>query len=253
MNAFENHNNETQKETKKSLIMECKVCRTQYDPEVGDSLHHINPGTPFAQLPASWSCPTCSAPASDFFVLMDPKALKDQEKILREAPERLVEDFTEIWHSKMAGIIIVNKKLYVQSIGFRMYKGRPLGVLITPWFMNLVQLPGVDDNWSNLTAGVKEVIEFPSGCYEFIHNRRDNTGGYKACSLFSQMFFFKMQKQAITVAYAIMQVLFSNNFQDETYPDINNNSSFEKKLSTVQQTKSNSEPSRRKIITAGII
>ena len=49
---------------------------------------------------------------------------------------------------------------------------------------------------------------FPSGDYEFLHNRRDLTGGYKACSLFSPMGEFASQMQAVDVARAVMAALF---------------------------------------------
>ena len=74
--------------------------------------------------------------------------------------------------------------------------------------MNLVMLPAEGEDWSNLVAGAKELIGFPSGDYEFIHNTRDTIGGYKACSLFSPMGEFKSQLQAQEVARAVMVALF---------------------------------------------
>ena len=40
---------------------ECAVCGYVYDPEVGDDSQGIPPGTPFANLPETWSCPVCGA------------------------------------------------------------------------------------------------------------------------------------------------------------------------------------------------
>lgn len=37
----------------------CTVCSYIYDPVVGDSSQGIKPGTPFADLPNSWTCPDC--------------------------------------------------------------------------------------------------------------------------------------------------------------------------------------------------
>lgn len=36
-------------------------CDYIYDPEVGDPAHGINPGTPFEDIPKTWSCPSCGA------------------------------------------------------------------------------------------------------------------------------------------------------------------------------------------------
>lgn len=45
---------------------ECTVCGYIYDPEKGDSNGNIPGGTPFEQLPESWTCPVCGAPKSQF-------------------------------------------------------------------------------------------------------------------------------------------------------------------------------------------
>ncbi len=44
----------------------CTVCGYIYDPEVGDPDHDIGPGTPFEQLPDTWTCPVCGAAKSEF-------------------------------------------------------------------------------------------------------------------------------------------------------------------------------------------
>lgn len=190
-------------------IMECKICWTPYDPSEGDDFRHVDPGTAFVDLPQDWSCPNCSAPKDQFMVLEDPGArgVADAAR-LDELTAFLVADFREIWHSKMRDVPMVNKLLSVEAVGFHMVEGRPLGVLISPWFMNLIQLPGEDEDWSELEAGAKELISFPSGEYEFIHNTREMIGGYKACSLFSPMGNFNSQMQAQEVARAVMVALF---------------------------------------------
>jgi [NiFe] hydrogenase assembly HybE family chaperone len=190
-------------------IMECKICWTPYDPDEGDDYRQVDPGTAFVDLPEDWSCPNCSAPREQFMVLEDPGAQSVAEAARLDAlTTRLVADFREIWHAKMRDVPMVNKLLNVEAVGFRMIEGRPLGVLISPWFMNLVQLPGEDEDWSGLDAGAKELISFPSGEYEFIHNTREMIGGYKACSLFSPMGEFTSQMQAQEVARAVMVALF---------------------------------------------
>jgi len=51
---------------------ECKICWQVYDPAEGDPLvWQIPPGTPFADLPAHWTCPNCSATKDQFLVLTD--------------------------------------------------------------------------------------------------------------------------------------------------------------------------------------
>ena len=198
-------------------IMECKICWTPYDPAEGDDTRQIDPGTPFMALPEDWKCPNCDAPKEQFLVGEDPGSGAIAEAAMIGAKTHaLVTDFTEVWHGKMRDVPIVNKLLHVQAVGFLVHEGRPIGVLISPWFMNLVVLAGEGEDWSTLVPGTKEVIGFASGEYEFIHNVREMVGGYKACSLFSPMGEFRSQAQAVDVAPAGMVALFQDEYRAET-------------------------------------
>jgi rubredoxin len=44
----------------------CIVCGYIYDPEAGDLMGDVDPGTAFEDLPDNWSCPVCGAPVSEF-------------------------------------------------------------------------------------------------------------------------------------------------------------------------------------------
>ncbi|MDD9730507.1 [NiFe]-hydrogenase assembly chaperone HybE [Mameliella sp. AT18] len=239
-------------------IMECKICWTPYHPAEGDDFRQVDPGTAFSDLPEDWSCPNCSAPKSQFMVLEDPGAQSVAEAAkLDELTARLVAEFREIWHAKMRDVPMVNKLLSVEAVGFRMIDGRPLGVLISPWFMNLVQLPGEGEDWSGLTAGAKELIAFPSGEYEFIHNTRDMIGGYKACSLFSPMGDFSSQMQAQEVARAVMVALFDEGNRAETDRAADIRAARETELAPPAEAEDTDSalsdaPTRRAVISAGM-
>ncbi|MBB94567.1 MAG: rubredoxin [Rhodobacteraceae bacterium] len=217
MTTFEGSYLGTSAKISAAAVMECKVCWTPYDPAEGDDTRQIDPGTPFLALPDDWSCPNCSAPKEQFLVHDDPGSDAAAEAaLLSGLTAKLVTEFTEVWHAKMRDVPIVNNLLQVQAAGWGVHGGRPLGVLISPWFMNLVQLPSPGEDWSDLRAGQKEIMAFPSGDYEFIHNTRPVIGGYKACSLFSPMNDFKTQAQAIEVAEAVMVALFDEANRAET-------------------------------------
>jgi len=200
-----------------AAIMECKICWTVYDPGKGDDYRQVPAGTPFLGLPEDWSCPECGAPKEQFMVQSDPGG--DAERIAADIARRtalLVADFKEIFHSKMRDVPIINHALHVEAVGFRQHQGRLLGVLVSPWFMNLVMMPAEGEDWSDLMPGAKEVIGFPSGDYEFIHNIREMVGGYKACSLFSPMEDFASQMNAVAVARELMVALFDSGNREET-------------------------------------
>jgi rubredoxin len=48
---------------------ECGVCWQVYDPAVGDPVRQVPPATPFAELPAHWTCPNCEAARQRFLKL----------------------------------------------------------------------------------------------------------------------------------------------------------------------------------------
>ncbi|MCP4452488.1 MAG: [NiFe]-hydrogenase assembly chaperone HybE, partial [Planctomycetes bacterium] len=64
--------------------------------------------------------------------------------------------FERIHQEQMRDIPILNPLLRVQTLGFQEYQGRVLGVLITPWLMNLVMLPAEADNWDEMRLGDKQ-------------------------------------------------------------------------------------------------
>lgn len=239
-------------------IMECKICWTPYDPAEGDDTRQVLPGTAFLDLPDDWSCPNCSAPKEQFLVSEDPGADSVlTAQMIRNRTQLLETDFTEVWHAKMRDVPVVNKVLHVQAVGWRLVDGRPLGVLISPWFMNLIQLPAEGEDWSTLRAGEKEEIAFPSGTYEFIHNARQMVGGYKACSLFSPMGEFKTQQQAVDVAEAVMVALFDEQNRAETDRQADIRAAREAEIAAVEAAEAEEPeipviPSRRQVITAGI-
>lgn len=236
-------------------IMECKICWSPYDPAEGDDYRQVEPGTAFTDLPYDWSCPNCSAPKEQFMVLEDPgSTIAAETAFLESATNSLVADFREIWHAKMRDVPMVNKLLSVEAVAFQQLDGRPLGVLISPWFMNLVLLPAEGEDWSGLVAGQKELIDFPSGTYEFLHNTREQTGGYKACSLFSMMGDFKTQMQAKDVARAVMVALFDREHRAETDRSADIRAAREAELTppapaTPELTEA---PNRRAVLTAGL-
>ncbi|HBZ44108.1 MAG TPA: rubredoxin [Maritimibacter sp.] len=245
-------------------IMECKVCWTPYNPAEGDEFRQIDPGTAFVDLPEDWSCPNCSSPKDQFLVAEDPGSQSAAELRLLEAlTGKLVADFTEVWNGTMRDVPLVNAALRVEAVGWRVVDGRPLGVLISPWFMNLIQLPGVDDDWSGLRAGVKENMTFPSGEYEFIHNTREMIGGYKACSLFSPMGDFNTQQQAVDVAEAVMVELFKEDNMAETDRAADIRAAREDEIAAVSAVEADdhaalddraviAEPTRRQVLTGGL-
>ena len=123
--------------------------------------------------------------------------------------------FTRIQRERMADIPLLNPALEVQAVGFSVWEAYCLGVLITPWFMNLMLLPLAGDEWAGLPSGTKINRSFPSGTYEFILGEEQGVGRYLMCSLFSPVFEFQNQEAAVVTAEAVLQGLMAETSRDE--------------------------------------
>ncbi len=115
--------------------------------------------------------------------------------------------FRRIAEMRMRGLPIYNPALEVEATGFREHEDRLLGVLITPWFMNLVILPGPADSWEGIAPGTARELTFPAGPCTFLHTHEPAVGAYLACSLFSPMAAFPDQETARTAARAALAAL----------------------------------------------
>jgi len=110
--------------------------------------------------------------------------------------------------ARMAGLAVVNPALEVEAVEFARWDGRWLGVMVTPWSMNLVLLPDDPAAWRALAAGATRRYAFPAGDYEFVGASDPEFGDYQVCSLFSPMDAFADQASACLVASLARAALF---------------------------------------------
>jgi [NiFe] hydrogenase assembly HybE family chaperone len=108
----------------------------------------------------------------------------------------------------MQDMPMVNPALSVEAVGFRPWADHWLGVLVTPWFMNLWLMPRVLAKWQPIGERETRHYVFPAGVFEFIGGRDPALGDYQACSLFSPMFEFSDPANARDTAVAALAALF---------------------------------------------
>lgn len=120
------------------------------------------------------------------------------------AAETLTTVFREIHRERMADVPILNEALDVEAVGFVAIDAGVLGVLVTPWFMNLMLLPTGEGDFAGQHPGEKTVVPLPAGDYEFIAGSEDGIGDYRMCSLFSPVFEFGDHATAVATAEAVM-------------------------------------------------
>ena len=111
----------------------------------------------------------------------------------------------------MRDLPIYNPALDVAAIGFRAIADHAFGVVVTPWFMNLVRVPLDCDGYA-LPQGAAVAHALPAGTLEFTVGHLDGFGTIESCSLFSPMFGFVDQQAAETAAAAALAAVLDPQF-----------------------------------------
>lgn len=110
----------------------------------------------------------------------------------------------------MEGLAVFNPRLTVEAVGFREWdRGRWLGVMITPWFMNLVLLPGPGDDWAAREPGARQSWTLPDGDYDFTLAGTGEVPVHQSCALFTTVTGFPDMESARAVAHQVLVALFT--------------------------------------------
>ena len=115
--------------------------------------------------------------------------------------------FEHIARTRMAGVPILNADLRTEAVAFQAQAddgGEPglLGILITPWFMNLLWLPDARAP-APAVPGSSRLRRLGGEALSFI-GAEEAGCRFEACSLFSPMFEFQDQAAARAVAQAAL-------------------------------------------------
>jgi len=116
--------------------------------------------------------------------------------------------FAHIAATRMAGVPMVRDGFGVHALGFEALPGEDgalYGVLLTPWFMNLVVLPG--DGTAPLAVGASRPRQLGTHRFDCIGAHEPGFGPWEACSLFSPVFEFDDEAAALATAQAVLDVL----------------------------------------------
>lgn len=114
--------------------------------------------------------------------------------------------FVHIAETRMAGVPVLNGALGVALRGFQDMAGDRVGVLVTPWFMNLICFPP-DGRSAVRRVGTQAGRRLPSGVYDAVWNHEDALGGYWSISLFSPMHQFADMDAAVATADATLALM----------------------------------------------
>ncbi|WP_321858469.1 [NiFe]-hydrogenase assembly chaperone HybE [Paraburkholderia tropica] len=124
-------------------------------------------------------------------------------------PSRRVEAaFAQIAATRMRDLPYLNPRLAVAAVGFRLWQSSWIGVLVTPWGINLLQLPTDDAPFAAWRAADAIDVTLPGAMLAFVPARLDALGEYRQCSLFSPAQQFVDQASALATAHEVLRLLF---------------------------------------------
>ncbi len=194
-------------------VLECGVCWWVYDPALGDDTWQIPAGTPFAELPAHWRCPACDAAAEQFMVLTagrEPRperrrpTITESRRAVRQREQELRQAFAVV-DERMRRLPVYNRALDIQVFGLQPWEAGMVGVVATPWCMNILLLPPEGD--PQRLEGTSRDVTFPSGSYSFVAGELPGVGRVETCSLFSPMEQFDDPAVVTEVAHHALEAL----------------------------------------------
>jgi len=111
---------------------------------------------------------------------------------------------------RMRDIPLYEEHLSVALIGFQRYEipgwGCVIGMLVTPWCLNLMLLPPAPQGWDGgLAPGDEEMRVLPAGRFPFVAAEVEGLGMVLSCSLFSPMGDFVSQEAACLTAFSALE------------------------------------------------
>lgn len=136
-----------------------------------------------------------------------PTVRADDFGFLEDPGPTLERVFGNIHQHRMRDVPLCNHALRVEAVGFRRTDDGWLGVLVTPWSMNVLLLPARGAHWTHMLLGAKRWQSLPSGTYEVFGSTEEGVGEYHYFSLFSPMAGFASQDEARSTAAAALGLL----------------------------------------------
>ncbi len=128
--------------------------------------------------------------------------------------EKLEIRFRQI-QKTMSSLPIYHPKVRVQAVDFSPWKYFWLGIMVTPWSINLILFPGDRSHWKSVPKGKKLHYKFSAGIFDFISVHDQSLGEYQMCSMLSPLSEITDHEMAILVAKSILNELTKPEAEEE--------------------------------------
>ena len=103
---------------------------------------------------------------------------------------------------------MLHPRVHVQAVGFHKWKYFWLGIIVTPWCMNVILAKGQPSKWKSIPEGRRLHYPFPAGIYDFISVKDRILGEYQMCSLMSPL-------EEVVSDHDMACLLYTSNAADE--------------------------------------
>lgn len=123
-----------------------------------------------------------------------------QQAPVPERVQALVASFARIAEETMRSLPFYNDRLTVEAIGFERCGDEWLGVLITPWFLNLMLIPEQPLPYTEAANGRRREVTLPGGTITFRCGGTDDFGLFHAYSIASPVNIYQTREQARAAA-----------------------------------------------------
>ena len=123
--------------------------------------------------------------------------------------EFLTAHYRRVWETRMADLPFVNPALDVAAVGFRQHEGDWVGVMVTPWFLNLFLVSGGGRLWGDIPAGERRYLNLPCGTLQFIADDDPDIGPYQYCPLIAPVTGLAGMDAALAAARDALAALFT--------------------------------------------
>ena len=80
-----------------------------------------------------------------------------------------------------------NQALQIKAIGFTKIEGDWVGVMVTPWFIHLLLLPGGGTLWGDIPDGQRRYLDLPGGTFSFTAAEIPAVGPYQYATLLDRI------------------------------------------------------------------
>ncbi|MGP0058644.1 MAG: [NiFe]-hydrogenase assembly chaperone HybE [Beijerinckiaceae bacterium] len=137
--------------------------------------------------------------------------IKTIDAVADEIGRNLACVYDLIYEHVMRDVPICNHALAIEAVGFRAFEGRVFGIVVTPWFMNLVAVDETKDAESVPSLeGSSQRFSVPAGDVDFIASRLEGFGRLHSRALFSPMHDFADMDVARQTAVEALKALFES-------------------------------------------